>query len=278
MKRQQTLVNGKFEERISVRNRALQYGDGLFETIAVVNGQSLAWDRHIARLQAGCERLNIECPNPSQLVSESSQLCGQSKLAVLKLIVSRGEGGRGYQPAKSMESTRIFSLHDWPDYPSTYQKHGIEVSVCKTRLGLNPSLAGLKHLNRLEQVLLSQEISLGQNPEGLALDIEDRVIEGSMSNIFIVKNEQFLTPSLDKAGVAGVIRGKILDICKASDLACLVTRLSLQDVLNADEVFLCNSIAGLWPVVRIADASFETGPYTQKLQKQLASENMIVMS
>ena len=97
-------------------------------------------------------------------------------------------------------------------------------------------------------------------------------------NIFIVKNGQFLTPSLDKAGVAGVIRGKILDICKASGLAYLVTSLSLQDVLNADEVFLCNSIAGVWPVVRIADAAFETGSYTQKLQKQLASENMIVMS
>ncbi len=272
------LINGQSEQRISVLNRALQYGDGLFETIAVVNGQPLAWDRHIARLQAGCERLNIECPTPSQLVSESSQLCGQSKLAVLKLVVSRGEGGRGYQPAKSMKSTRIFSLHDWPDYPSTYQKHGIEVSLCKTRLGLNPSLAGLKHLNRLEQVLLSQEISLAQKTEGLALDIEDRVIEGSMSNIFIVKNGQFLTPSLDKAGVAGVIRGKILDISKASGLPCLVTTLSLQDVLNADEVFLCNSIAGLWPVVRIAGAAFEIGPYTQKLQKQLASENMIVMS
>ncbi len=278
MKRQQTLINGQFEQQVSVLNRALQYGDGLFETIAVVDGQPLAWDRHIDRLQAGCERLNIECPKPSQLVSESIQLCGQSKLAVLKLIVSRGEGGRGYQPAKSMKPTRIFSLHDWPDYPSDYQKHGIAVSVCKTRLGLNPSLAGLKHLNRLEQVLLSQEVSLAQNPEGLALDIEDRVIEGSKSNIFIVKNGQFLTPSLDIAGVAGVIRGKILDICKASGLLCGVTTLSLQDVLNADEVFLCNSIVGVWPVLQIADAAFKTGPYTQKMQKQLVSESMIVMS
>lgn len=272
------LINGKIEDRISVRNRALQYGDGLFETIAVADGQPLAWDRHIARLQLGCERLKIKCPDPSQLKSETSQLCGQNKPAVIKLIVSRGEGGRGYRPAQSTETTRIISLHDWPDYPSAYQKSGIEISVCKTRLGLNPLLAGIKHLNRLEQVLISQELSSSKNPEGLALDIEDRVIEGSMSNIFIVKDGQLFTPGLDKTGVAGIIRGKILDMCKDSALQCDVTTLSLQDVLNADEVFFCNSIAGIWPVRRIAETVFEIGQSTQELQEQLASENMIVMS
>jgi 4-amino-4-deoxychorismate lyase len=272
------LINGQYEEQISARNRALQYGDGLFETLAVVKGQALAWDRHIERLQHGCERLKIKSPDILRLQSESLQLCEHSELAVLKLIISRGEGGRAYRPAQTAETTRIVSLHDWPDYPPSFRHRGIEVSVCNTRMGHSPALAGIKHLNRLEQVLISEELCQTQKTEGLALDIEDKVIEGSMSNVFIVKNGLISTPALDKAGVAGVIRGRILELCEESGFAIQVTSLCLDDVFNADEVFFCNSIAGIWPANKVDDVCYEVGPYTQKLQKQLVEEKMIVIS
>lgn len=272
------LINGQQQDQISIRDRALHYGDGLFETFAVKDGEALAWDRHIARLQLGCERLAIDCPDISLLQTEATQLCENRRRGVLKLIISRGEGGRGYQPAQSAQTTRIFSLHDWPDYPVEYQQHGISATVCKLRLGHNPTLAGMKHLNRLEQVLLKQELSNTSFPEAIVLDLNGRVIEGTMSNVFLVKNGKLRSPDLIKAGVAGIIRGRILESAEALSLNREVGELTLDDVLDADEVFFCNSVAGIWPVAHINRTSYKVGPYSRRLQEQLIDENLIVMS
>ncbi len=271
------LINGQKQQQISVQDRSLQYGDGLFETIAIFKGKPLAWDRHLDRLQHGCERLGIPLPEPSQLKSEAKELSSNCELGVLKLIISRGEGGRCYQAPRQAQTTRILSLHDWPNYPVEYQHKGIEVSIYSMRLGHCPALAGIKHLNRLEQVLLRSEFLNCAHIEGIALDIDENVIEGSMSNIFIVKNGKLLTPELDKAGVAGIIRGRIIEFCERTQSTCEITSLKIEDVMKADEVFFCNSIAGIWPVVRIDQVQFKIGHYTRELQAQLVEENLIVM-
>ncbi len=273
-----TLINGQQQDSLAVANRALHYGDGLFETFAVQEGQPLAWDRHIVRLQSGCERLAIKCPDIARLQAEALQICAGIQLAVLKLIISRGEGGRGYQPPLAAQTTRIFSLHDWPNYPGEHQQEGIKATICRMRLGNVPTLAGIKHLNRLEQVLLKQELSTSACAEAIVMDIGDRVVEGTMSNIFLVKNGQLFTPELSRAGVAGVIRGRILELGRDLDMGHAVRDIVLDDVLHADEVFFCNSVAGIWPVILIDQTSYNVGPYTRQLQRKLLDEKLIVMT
>ena len=161
------LINGERKKHIEVTDRGFQYGDGLFETIEVCNGQTVFLDRHLDRLKAGCDRLHIPFPNREVLCFEAATLVQQSisqqsgyqysNKAVLKLIVTRGSGGRGYCPPDLIQPTRVLSLHPFPDYPSTYQEQGIISRFCDTRLGLNPALAGIKHLNRLEQIMARSE-------------------------------------------------------------------------------------------------------------------------
>jgi 4-amino-4-deoxychorismate lyase len=273
----QPLINGQSEAKISVNDRALQFGDGLFETFAIKDGKPLAWDAHIQRLKKGCEKLFISCPDISLLHSESLQLCASVELGVLKLILSRGSGGRGYTPPENVSTSRILSLHEWPNYPSNYHQLGVEISICETRLGHNPALSGIKHLNRLEQVLLNRELSLAQNPEGIALDIDDNVIEGCKSNIFLLKNNLLKTPLLDQVGVEGVVRNEILELAEITNAQFQIGKVSIEELLGADEVFLSNSIIGIWPVTAINNISYKPGQFTRDLQRQLVDKNIIVM-
>ncbi len=271
------LINGQQQEHISARDRGLHYGDGLFETIAVNEGRALAWDRHIARLQSGCYRLGIECPDSRLLQHEAALVCVAGGRHVLKLIISRGQGGRGYGPPRDdSQTTRILSLYDWPEYPSEFEREGIEAAVCDMRLGCNPALAGLKHLNRLEQVLLRKELSTSGLAEAIVLDVNDNVIEGSMSNVFLVQGGTLSTPDLGASGVEGVIRGAILELAGSIGLECEIRSHSLDEVFQADEVFFCNSIAGIWPVSRICQKNYKKGPLTGQLQQLLADHNLII--
>ena len=231
------LVNGTPQNHLPIQDRAIHYGDGLFETIALIDGVPLAWNEHIQRLQASCLKLGIECPGTETLLAETLEVGREKKLAVTKIIISRGNGGRGYAPADNCVSHRIVAAYDWPDYPQEYATEGIEVAISKIRLGHNPLLAGLKHLNRLEQVLISRELSAKKLPETLVMDIENQVIEGSKSNLFLIKNHKTVTPELSNAGVEGVIRNSLLGIAEELDIEIHIAKVSLQDVLNADEVF-----------------------------------------
>jgi 4-amino-4-deoxychorismate lyase len=247
------LINGIAGDSVSAADRGLHYGDGLFETLAVLDGEPLLWERHYARLRQGCERLGIPSPDPSTLRAEADQLCAQAGKAVLKIIVTRGPGGRGYRPPELADPTRILSLHPYPDYPAAWPAQGVSIRLCQTRLGRNPALAGIKHCNRLEQVLARAEWADPGIAEGIMLDLEGQVIEGTMSNIYMIYKDILLTPSLDMCGVAGVIRERVLELAEGLGVRSEVRPVSVDELRGADEVFLSNSVIGIWPVARLVD-------------------------
>jgi 4-amino-4-deoxychorismate lyase len=263
------LINGVENDHITVNDRGFQYGDGLFETIEVVDGQPVFLEQHLLRLSKGCSKLNIPKPDIKQLTDEIYSVCKDSKKAVLKLIITRGGGGRGYRQPESIHPTRVISLHPFPDHPPTYAKHGINVRFCNTRLGLNPALAGIKHLNRLEQIMARAEWDDPAIQEGIMLDINNHVIEGTMSNIFYVKSNIIYTASLELAGVTGVMCGVIKGLIAEHNLTLIEHDYGKEDLLVADEVFVCNSIIGIWPVKQIGDVSFAVGNMTKQLQAWL---------
>lgn len=266
------LINGECREHIEISDRGFQYGDGLFETIEVRDGQAVFLERHLERLNSGSQRLYIPFPGAELLSSEARTLCRQQRAStrdVLKIIVTRGSGGRGYRQPDVIQPTRVLSLHPYPDYPATYQEQGIVARFCTTRLGLNPTLAGIKHLNRLEQVMARSEWHDPAIQEGLMLDANDHVIEGTMTNLFYIKNNSLYTATLTHSGVAGIMRRIIMTLSAGHGLSVIEHGFTKDDLLSADEVFVCNSIIGIWPIKQIGTARFSVGPITESIQTWL---------
>lgn len=265
-----TLVNGNNTDTISVHNRGLQYGDGIFETIAWRNQRIEHWDEHMARLAKGCTVLGIPHPDFELLKNEAMQLLSEDKgKQILKIILARSSNGRGYQPAKTQSVDRILSCHEWPENIESLAEQGIDCIICTTRLGDNPQLAGIKHLNRLEQVLAAQELLHSEAHEGIMLDQHEQVISGTRSNLFIIKNEILYTPTIDNCGIHGIMRENILRIADGLHLKSEIKPLNMQDLLSADEVFLSNSIMKIWPVNNIEQTHYTQHTWTQKIKTTL---------
>lgn len=265
------LINGSYQECINVTDRGLQYGDGVFETMAVRKGKIPLWDKHWQRLVLGCTKLSITCPDIMLIKKDITALCNNAnnEKLVIKLIVTRGNGQRGYRYERKLPSARILSLHDWTDHPEQYQTNGVCVRYCETTLSENKKLAGIKHLNRLEQVLARNEWD-DDFQEGLMLNTKGHVIDGTMSNIFLVKDNKLFTPELSLAGVAGVMRQTIIELAQTLSVIVIEKNILQQDIEQADEVFLTNSLFGIWPVKVLEKISFRSaGKITQQLQIKL---------
>lgn len=262
----QAWVNGQPADSLALADRGLAYGDGLFETLKVQGGRAVLLERHLARLQEGCQRLKIPC-DMSILRRELLEYMQQLGDGVCKLIVTRGAGQRGYGLPDPCVPQRILQASAVPQWPAAHQQQGIQLFACQLRLSEQPLLAGLKHLNRLEQVLARAEWSDPTYAEGVLLDAQDRVVDGVFSNIFIVHKQQLLTPALHRCGVAGVMRAELLERAAAVGIEVLVRDISLQDLLQADEVFTCNSLYGIWPVRAYAAQRWPIGAMTRKLQQ-----------
>ncbi len=254
------LINGESGDTISAFDRGLQYGDGLFETLAVTAGRPCLWQHHWNRLQLGCTRLGIPAPDPQLLYQEALREIGDQDRAVLKIIITRGAGGRGYAPPRDPQTIRIVYCSPWPDYPEKAANEGVVARICTTRIPRDPLLAGIKHLNRLSQVLARQEWDDPVIAEGLMLDSEDRVIEGTMSNLFLLKGEEVWTPDLSRSGVAGIMRGVLLEQFRERGTVVRVTDIDLAELWQADGLFLTNSLIGIWPVRELAGHRFRVDP------------------
>jgi 4-amino-4-deoxychorismate lyase len=274
------LLNGQSAGSIDLLDRGLHYGDGLFETIAVINEQPLCLDKHLQRLLSGCERLKLNFDDVAILESEINSICKNIDRAILKVTVTAGVGGRGYNRSSSdLKPTRLLAIHPWPDYPDNYLSQGIQVHLCSGRLGHNPGLAGIKHLNRLEQVLARNEWDDANTMEGLMLDIDDNVIEGTMSNLFIIlPDKKLITPDLSLCGIEGIVRQYILDNCEELAYTCDVKNISMENIYAASEMFFCNSVAGIMPVRQLADHKFPAQLATNEISQFLISRGVIAPS
>jgi 4-amino-4-deoxychorismate lyase len=240
------LVNGCEADSISLQDRGLQYGDGLFETIAIRRGRPRLLDLHLARLSEGCARLGLPMPDEALLASEIAAVTA-SQEQVVKLILTRGVAGRGYRPPGHPEPTRIVAAYAAP----SARPGDARVRTCRTRLGSSPSLAGLKHLGRLEQVLARSEWQDEGISEGLMLDAEGHAVCGTQSNLFLLRRGELLTPLLDRAGVDGVMRRAVLRWAPGQCIVAREARLRAEDLHDAEEVFLTNALVGAWPVVEL---------------------------
>lgn len=260
-------------------DRGLAYGDGLFETIAIRNGKLRFLERHLARLAEGSERLGIALPD---YVSDELQTAAQgTQHGTLKLILTRGAGERGYNPAGAIRpNLYVGTSATTREFPAA-EASGITATICENTVSINPALAGLKTLNRLEQVMARAEWSDTGIREGVMLDTNGNVISGTMSNVFAVIDNQLCTPDLQSAGIAGVMRSVILD---AAGIDVSVRNIPLAGFLTASEVFFTNSLIGLWPVARLnrlnqlnnlnrreTQLAFTHGPYTDAVRAALFS-------
>lgn len=269
------LVNGVAEDRIDISDRGLQYGDGVFETIAFRNGKAEFLEEHLQRLINGCARLSINFEQIDNLRFEIDTACEHTDNgnAVIKVIVTRGSGSRGYFSLNDTEPTRIVSTHPFPKYPAQYQTDGVYLRFCEQTLSSNRKLAGIKHLNRLEQVLARNEWDDPEIAEGIMSDEKANIIECTMSNIFIVESDRLYTPSIVTCGISGVMRGQIIKLATRSSLSVEERPITLKQLSEADEVFICNSIIGIWPVSAVSNKEYPVGFITQFLQKSLAELN-----
>ena len=229
------LINGRNSECLPVLDRGLQYGDGLFETIAFIGNEAPLWERHMARLGHGCEVLGIAPPQTDLLLREARSLLGNDR-RILKIIVTRGGQGRGYFPGEG-EPTRILYTRPW----LTSERGGIRAHLCQTRLARGGALAGLKTLNRLEQVMAAREAAAAGCSEGILCDADGFLVEGIMSNLFWYRQGKLFTPDLQQSGVAGVMREFVLDLCARIGLPLSLVREKAEVLKQAEAVFLTSA-------------------------------------
>jgi 4-amino-4-deoxychorismate lyase len=239
-------INGRKSTRIDWRDRGLQYGDGVFETMRVRRGRVRLLEYHLERLAAGCRRLAIAGPSLPALRRELARIAANRSEAVLKLIVTRGVSShRGYRPTGRERCTRIASLDALPRAALAGGAAPARLRLCATPLGLNPRLAGLKTLNRLESVLARAEWRDARIWEGLMRDVDENIVCGTMSNLFLRRGSILMTPVLDRCGVAGVMRRWVLETAGELRLKPVERRVAWRDLSGAEEVFMSNAVVGV---------------------------------
>ena len=270
-----TLVNGRPDALISPADRGLAYGDGVFRTLPVIHGKPQVWALHYAKLSEDCSRLGLSCPSSSILLEEVQQLYADHATGVAKIIISRGAGGRGYAINPEMQSTRIVMRTAMPDYPAHYGETGVQLILCSLRLAHQPKMAGIKHLNRLENVLARMEWQDPDIFDGVLLDQQEFVIEGTMSNILLRFGSRLLTPDLRNCGVAGVTRDRILQLAPSLGMQAGVADISLDQMMQADEIIICNSLFGAWQVTRFNGKIWQPQQLAEQLRYLLQEQHEI---
>lgn len=263
-------VNGRPDAALSPLERGLHYGDGLFETIACLGGRPRFLNLHLERLARGCTRLGIELPDREELRREILAAAAEAPSAIVKVLLTRGPAvARGYATTGSEQPTRLTLRYRREDEPRNAQD-GVRVRTAAQRLGENPALAGLKHLNRLEQVLARREWSDGAIAEALMFSSSGMLISGVMSNVFLVEGARLRTPLLDRCGVAGVMRQVVLREAARAGIAAEEAPLDAGDLARARELFLTSAVIGLRPVRVLDGRACEIGAVTRELQQRLA--------
>jgi len=272
-----TLINGVAADYLSINDRAIHYGDGLFETILCDNNKLLYWSQHYQRLQSSAIRLKMNCPDEKLLLADIKALLAEvsnieNKSFVVKIILSRGSGERGYQFSKGNSETRVVTLSALAtDYSSLLSGELLsgDLYLCKQQASINESLAGLKHLNRLENVMARNEwknvSAKNKIIDGLMLNATAHVVEGTMSNLFAVKDGALLTPNLKYSGINGIMRDRIIDVAEQQKMDVVIADITLEDLYVMDELFISNSLIGIKAVINFVEHRYQLHDVANKL-------------
>lgn len=263
-----TLVNGHPAESVDALDRGLAYGDGVFRTLRTEAGQPLWWRDQYAKLAADCAALMLPCPDEALLRAEVCRVAAAGE-GVAKIMITRGAGARGYALPVGQASTRIVLSAPLPAHARPGAPADIAARWCTLRLARQPRLAGIKHLNRLENVLARAEWDDPAVFEGLLCDDSGAVIGGVMSNLVIAKVGELFTPDLGQCGVAGVARTRLLRAMERRGIPVHIGRLLPDAILAADEVMLCNSVIGVRRVGRLDDVTWTPAGWTTTLNDAL---------
>ena len=256
------LIDGLDAEHVSVLDRGVLYGDGLFETIRFVGGVAPLWPRHMTRLRESCGRLALPLPDATLLADEAQRVSVGRHDAVVRITLTRGVGERGYAPPVQTHATRIVAAFEPPLVGADWYAHGIRVRFGGLRLAVQPALAGIKHLNRLEQVLARAEWNDAAIAESLLMDIDGNLVGATAANVFLVRSGVVATPALGRCGVAGVARAEILEHLAATE----VRAVAMKELMHADEIFLTSSVRGILPVRALPGRELAPGPVARALQ------------
>jgi 4-amino-4-deoxychorismate lyase len=265
------LINGSepadSSRAIDANDRGFQYGDGLFETALVTGGRVRFFEDHLQRLADGCERLGIAMPDRSVLIAEVGRVTANVQRGVLKVIVTRGVGStRGYRPARQTAATRVVAVYPPPEEAA---RRMLTLRWCETRLARNARLAGIKHLNRLEQVLAQAEWQSAEADEGLMLDTEGELVGATAANVFVVRDGTLVTPDLRFSGVRGVMRAQVLGVAQRLKIPVSEEPLWPHQVECASEVFLTNSVRGIRSVGALSQQNWHETPVADRLRTAL---------
>ncbi len=250
-------------------DRGLHYGDGLFETIAVKSGNAALLDKHFNRLKQGCLRLQLIDIDFNKIKKEIEKRAENIFSGIIKLIITRGVGGRGYSIPDNMNANYIILDYPWPIFSPNNWNKGVSIKKCELILSQQPLLAGIKHLNRLENIVARMELIDTEFKEGILCDSENNVIEATSSNVFIVVNNIIKTPILDRCGVAGVMREHIITLAHENKFQVDVQKIPYKSLCDADEIFVTNSIIGIWPVTKLNKRMYSNPSLTRKLMTLL---------
>ncbi|MCW8935762.1 MAG: aminodeoxychorismate lyase [Gammaproteobacteria bacterium] len=270
------IINGNEESKISVSDRGFQYGDGLFETITYKNNQLQLWNEHIQRLNNSCDRLSLKKVDEALWLEDIKKLDLVND-SVIKLSLSRGNSTRGYLYDEQSNVTRVTASFDLPSYAEENQT-GIIATICKTPVSMNIALAGMKHLNRLDNVLARNEWNDSAISEGFMLDNQGHIIEGTMSNVFCVLGDELYSPLLEQCGITGIMRQQVINIAEKLNIPVNIVDISKANFLSMDAVFISNSLIGIWPVKKIIDGENSVEFQQSKLIDDIKQKLLQVIS
>ena len=266
----QVLIDGQPARGIDALDRGLHYGDGLFETIACRGGHARFLELHLQRLGEGCERLGIQYPNRDGLTWQIRALAATVPECIIKLIVTRGSAtARGYGAQGDEQARTLLLQYPWGAEDPAPWEHGVAVRTAQGRIGENPALAGIKHLNRLEQILIRREWTDPAIREALVFSSSGWLVSGTMSNVFLVRAGRIMTPAITAAGIRGVMRRVVMREAQRAGVPVSEAAVDVATLASAEELFLTNARIGIWPVHTLDGRSVAVGPLTRQLQQWL---------